>query len=105
MKRILYVAFLFLPFSPAIAQSPNWLWAKQLYGTAHDEYGWSVAVDPHNGDVYTTIYFFGTVDFDPGPGVFNLTSAGGSDIFISKLDSAGNFIWEKKIGGIGNDEG
>ena len=37
--------------------------------------------------------------FDPGAGVFNLTSAGGGDIYIQKLDANGNFIWAKKMGG------
>src|SRR5438552_13354363 len=43
--------------------------------------------------------FYDTADFDPGPGTYNLTSAGSSDIFISKLDSAGNFTWAKRLGG------
>src|SRR3989344_2889373 len=65
----------------------NLLWAKQLGGIS----GESIAVDD-NGHVYTAGLCFGTNDFDPGPGVFNLTG-GDSDAFISRLDSLGNFVW------------
>jgi hypothetical protein len=46
---------------------------------------------------YTIGGFSGTVDFNPGSGIYNLTSIGDHDIFVSKLDSAGNFIWAKQI--------
>ena len=36
--------------------------------------------------MYTTGSFNGTVDFDPGAGIFNLTHAGNGDIFIQKLN-------------------
>jgi hypothetical protein len=49
--------------------------------------------------------FFNTVDFDPGTGVANLTAAGQSDIFISKLDASGNFLWARRIGGANPDLG
>ncbi|MCL6499491.1 MAG: GNAT family N-acetyltransferase, partial [Firmicutes bacterium] len=55
-----------------------------------------------------TGYFEGTVDFDPGPGVFNLTSAGipgYSDIFVLKLDAAGNFLWARSIRAAEADSG
>src|SRR6185436_12269423 len=47
--------------------------------------------------------FTGTADFDPGIDTSNLTSAGGTDIFILKLDTASNFIWAEHIGSTGDD--
>jgi hypothetical protein len=43
-------------------------------------------------------YFEGTIDFDPGIGVLNLTSSGSRDVFIMKLASDGSFLWAKQIG-------
>lgn len=84
--------------------SGNHVWAKKL-GGANNEVGNSIAVDG-NGNVYTTGYFEGTVDFDPGTATYNLTSPGGnSDAFICKLNSSGNFVWAKKIGDTNLEEG
>jgi len=83
----------------------NFLWAKQMSEGFCN--GHSIALDD-SGNVYTTGIFLGTVDFDPGPGganVFWMTSAGGIDIFVSKLDADGNFVWAKQIGGTLNDWG
>src|SRR5207244_2219877 len=42
------------------------------------------------GNAYTTGYFVGNADFDPGPGTYNF-DAGNIDMpYISKLDSNGN---------------
>lgn len=81
----------------------NFLWAKSMGGT-DGERGSSIAVDG-SGNVYITGFFGGTVDFDPGVGTSNLTSEGASDIFISKLDAAGNFSWAKRMGGPFSDAG
>ncbi|MFN8115101.1 MAG: T9SS type A sorting domain-containing protein [Bacteroidia bacterium] len=56
-----------------------------------------LVVDTINQKVYLTGLFNGTVDFDSGSGVSNLT-ASSSDAFILKTDTAGNFIWAKNIG-------
>ena len=56
-----------------------------------------LVVDTVNQKVYLTGLFNGTVDFDSGSGVSNLT-ASSSDAFILKTDTAGNFIWAKNIG-------
>lgn len=80
----------------------NFVWAKNIGGTGNDV-SYSIAIDV-SGNVYTTGNFFGTVDFDPGAGTFNLTSAGNADIFISKLNAAGDFVWAKGMGGTGTDQ-
>lgn len=87
--------------STIYAQLPNYNWAKPFGGGSGDE-GRSVVTDA-NGNVYSTGVFAGTVDFDPGVAVFNLSSAGAFDVNISKVDAAGNFVWAKKIGGTAND--
>jgi hypothetical protein len=81
----------------------NFTWAKRMGGTGND-FGYSIITDS-SSNVYTTGYFSTTVDFDPDAGVFNLTSAGGLDIYIQKLDSLGNFIWAKRMGDAGSDSG
>lgn len=86
-------------FISKLNSSGNFIWAKQLGGTAFNK-GMAIALDSTGtGDIYVTGAFQGTVDFDPGAGVFNLHSAGDFDIFVSKLNSSGNFAWAKAMGG------
>ncbi|MFH1513870.1 MAG: hypothetical protein ABIG42_00235 [bacterium] len=59
----------------------------------------------NSNNIFLTGYFSGTVDFNPGAGVEEKTSAGERDIFVLKLDSSGNFIWVAAWGGVGDDEG
>lgn len=73
----------------------NFLWAKRIGGNSWDD-GSGISLDA-TGNIYVTGHFSGTVDFDPGAGTANLTSAGNYDIFICKLDAAGNFLWAKKL--------
>ena len=100
MKKIILFAVINVLVSYLHAQ--NFAWAKHMPSSNME--GRSIALDA-TGNVYTTGYFAGTVDFDPGPAVFNMTSFGSIDIFISKLDAAGNFVWAKQLGGTGGDDG
>jgi hypothetical protein len=83
----------------------NFIWAKTNNGINQISSGYAIKSDDV-GNIYTTGYFSDTVDFDPGPGIYNLASAGSArDIFIQKLDASGNFLWVKKMGITGEDFG
>lgn len=100
MKKLLL--FTICLFSVSM-KAQNLIWAKQLGGT-NDEISKSIAVDA-SGNVYTTGAFRGTVDFDPGAATFTLTSSGDWDVYVSKLDANGNFLWAKRFGSSGaNDD-
>ena len=58
-----------------------------LWGGQDEDRGLGIAVD-NQGKVLCTGYFNTTADFDPGSGVFNLTSQGEMDVFILKLENA-----------------
>lgn len=81
----------------------NLIWVKSIGGDSYD-YGLSLALDSDN-NVYVTGSFRNEVDFDPGAGINPLTSKGSDDIFMLKLDTEGNFIWVKQIGGPGRGQG
>jgi len=79
----------------------NLIWAKSIGGSGVDEAS-SIAVSP-SGYIYITGYFAHTVDFDPGTGIDTLTNADdpcNTEIFVLKLDTAGNFIWVRSVEGI-----
>ena len=99
MKKTFLIVLLLLSCVFIFAQLNPWLWAKKAGGTGSD-WGYGIAVDT-SGNSYVTGYFQGTATF----GSTNLTSNGGYDIFVAKLDSSGNWLWAKKAGGTSDDEG
>ncbi|MFM5983559.1 MAG: SBBP repeat-containing protein [Sphaerospermopsis kisseleviana] len=84
-------------FITKLDSSGKFLWAQKFGGTSYD-YGEGIASDGA-GNSYITGYFSDTATF----GDITLTSAGGSDGFITKLDSSGKFLWAKKLGGTSYD--
>lgn len=81
----------------------NYLWAGAI-GSTTIEAGLSLCLDAF-GNVYVTGRFMGgtALDFDPGAGVANLSSAGNFDIFFAKYTTSGNYLWAKRIGSTGAD--
>jgi uncharacterized repeat protein (TIGR01451 family) len=76
----------------------EFLWAKSFGNQVFDMVS-SFTLDNTGNIILTGLYGL-TVDFDPGPLIFNLSSSvWTSDIFILKLNSDGEFIWAKSIGG------
>jgi hypothetical protein len=73
------------------------LWSKR-FGYADSDYASGFSLDAA-GNIYLAGPNSGTLDFGGGP----LTSAGGIDFFVAKLDQDGNHVWSKNFGG-GNDQ-
>jgi len=74
------------------------------------KWGWFDNIDclgltvDDNGNIYTTGFFTGKVDFDPGPSTDEHRSRG-PGVYLSKFDPAGNFQWVRTWGGTGWDKG
>jgi hypothetical protein len=79
----------------------NFMWAKQ-YGGPSFENSSDIQIDG-SGNIYVAGYFYGTADFDPGYGTFQLTSNGNDDSFVLKTNSGGDLIWVTQTGGPGWD--
>lgn len=95
---LLCLAGISLGCSTTIAQTLSW--AKNAASGAQAEIvAMAISVDA-NGNVYTAGTLNGTADFDPGTGVYNLSSTNmNQDVYIQKLDANGNFVWAKLITG------
>ena len=80
-------------------------WAGRIGGTNTD-YGHSLAIDG-SGNVFLTGHFKGTADFNPGTGTFYMSSSNVSyfDVFLSKYDNSGGFVWAKRFGSTLDDFG
>lgn len=83
--------------------SGNPIWSLAIGGSSLDQCE-NIAYDG-SSSLYVSGTFTGTVDFDPGPGVFNLTSAGQYDAFLIKLDTNGVFSWALSWGTWSNETG
>jgi hypothetical protein len=101
LNKILALIFLVSTITLANAQSVYLSWANSIGGSSYDN-GNAIVTD-NSGNVYVTGFFSGTVDFDPGPAIQNLTSSGGWDIFLAKYSSTGDYIYAKQIAGPAND--
>ncbi|MBW6514902.1 MAG: hypothetical protein K0B87_09150 [Candidatus Syntrophosphaera sp.] len=77
----------------------NWLWANSAGGPGVD-CGNCLDVDA-SGNSFVTGYFYASATF----GGSVITSAGLSDIFVAKLDPAGNWVWASRAGGPYHDFG
>jgi hypothetical protein len=75
------------------------LWSKRFGGANADgDNGVTVATDG-SGNVVVAGNYYLTVNF----GGSDLTAVDSTDMFVVKLDSAGNHVWSKSFGGTGID--
>jgi len=92
LKRLLLLVTLNVTLTFILnAQSIHLDWVK----TMPFSHGSKLVIDS-NKSIILAGGFQGTQDFDPGPGVFNMTAAG-YNLFIARYDTAGNFIWAKQL--------
>ncbi|HZU35789.1 MAG TPA: SBBP repeat-containing protein, partial [Gemmataceae bacterium] len=73
-------------------------WAKNTAAGSGITEAVAIALDK-NGNIYTTGRFAGTGTF----GKYSLTSQGGYDGFVTKLNSSGTTLWARDLGTSGND--
>jgi len=95
-------------FTCKLNNDGDFMWAKSFTGDANTSSYCKTTnlVTDNYGNIFSTGNFMDTIDFDPGPALNNLTSTNySSDVFISLLDSTGNFLWAKQLLGILNDYG
>ncbi|MFC2111141.1 SBBP repeat-containing protein [Bacteroidota bacterium] len=101
--KMITLIFVFFQLLSGSVKSQTFSWAQHI-GGVNDDIGFGIATDP-SGNVYITGGFESTVDFDPGPNTYSLSSNGLRDIFIAKYTSTGAFVWAVKIGGSSMEEG
>lgn len=96
--QLFFIAFLFIwGLAWGTAQAQGQYWGRHAGGVTTDE-ATDISVDA-SGNTYTTGHFTGSASF----GSINLSSSGVTDVFISKTDPNGFFLWAIKAGGSGSD--
>lgn len=93
MKTPTFLIFFCLIPIIGFGQTYQWAVAQHTPDTANQFKIVKQSVDAQ-GNILIVGNFSGSIDADPGPGVFTLTAIpNGNAIFVQKLDTAGNFIW------------
>ena len=82
-----------------VSPSGAWMWAKSGGGTRSD-YGQAIALDSSN-NIYLTGQFYSTALF----GSSSLISKGGTDLFVTKMNSNGAWMWAVSGGSFTLDYG
>ncbi|MFA9214051.1 MAG: LamG-like jellyroll fold domain-containing protein [Candidatus Methylacidiphilales bacterium] len=79
------------------------LWIKQFGGSGLDNLN-GLDLDTL-GNVYSTGSFIGAAEFPIGISASALNSGSWKDIFVSKLNTNGGFVWSKALGTVLEDDG
>jgi len=81
----------------------DFLWALSWGSTSFDN---ALGLAAYGDSVYVTGFFSGTIDLDPNPDVSDIKPFEGySDVFVSKFNSSGDYLWGRVWGGSWFDRG
>ena len=79
----------------------NCVWAKQSNNSSLHDPAKGIQLSPSNESIYVTGYFVNFISF----GSDTLAATGGNqDIYLTKLDTSGNFLWGRNVGGAYNND-
>jgi hypothetical protein len=81
----------------------DFIWVAQFLSSNGSYSNKSVKTDEYD-NVILGGHFRDTLDSDPAIGVMNLISDGSKDGFVIKLNSFGQYVWAKRIGGASIEE-
>ena len=87
-----------------LTSNGNFVWAKQVGGNDISDCRFNNMKVDTAGNIYMAGNFITTIDFDPGPATFNMTSDIYSDMFFMKLNTNGDFVYAKQIGNSGKEQ-
>ena len=101
--RARYLIFTTMVLVVPMLSAQSFEWGFGLTAGQFDNPSARSTVMDDQADVITIGTFLNTLDLDPGPGVFNVTSVGDADVYIQKVDAMGNFLWGASFGGGSSD--
>ena len=90
MKKLLFIILCLIPFVAVNSQPVNLLWVNKIGGSESELL--RDLTTTTGGTDYSIGSFYGTVDFDPSAGVYNITAVSNYDYYISANASNGNLL-------------
>ncbi|MDW3651333.1 MAG: T9SS type A sorting domain-containing protein [Bacteroidia bacterium] len=79
-------------FIQKLDSNGDFQWVKEIGNGSYNSLG-GFQMDSQD-NLFLSGRFSGTLDLDPGAGTSNVVSLGnGADVFVLKLDNAGDFVW------------
>jgi hypothetical protein len=91
-------------FVTKIDSGGNYCWTHRMGGSTYNDEAYAVCTDG-DGNIYVAGDFYGSVNFAADWGSTDTKiSTTGWDIFITKMDTSGNYLWTRRMGGTGDFE-
>ncbi|MDJ0655753.1 MAG: hypothetical protein QNJ40_16430 [Xanthomonadales bacterium] len=94
------IGILITTLSLGAQAQPTLDWVNNLGGFAFADRAFGVSADSAD-HTYVGGYFSRATDFDPGPGVVELTPSSPEDPYLAKYDRHGDLVWVRHLAGLG----